>query len=269
MSTRIRQPRHAGRGPGFSISAGFVVLAAMSGTAWAAPEEIQVYMDEMNTPGEFGLDIHQSYVFSGNNVPDYPGAQAPKHVFRVTPEFTYGLTRDLELGAYVLTSRDADGHVGVDGQKLRLKYLAPRLPGQAYFVGVNLEVGRVAYRLNENPWNSELKGILGYQTDRWTFAVNTNLGFKVSGPVSSPATLALATRVAYKTDQGYQLGVESYNDLGELRRLGHLDQQSQILYGVIDTNIKGWDINFGVGRGFTSVSDRWLMKAVISVPFDR
>ena len=135
------------------------------------------------------------------------------------------------------------------------------------FVGVNLEVGQVQRRLNENPWNSELKGIFGYQTERCTFAVNTNVGFKVSGPVASRPALALASRVAYKTDQGYQLGVESYNELGELRHPGQLNQQSQTLYGVVDANIRGWDINFGVGRGFTSASDRWLMKAVVSVPF--
>ena len=217
--------------------------------AWAAPEEIQVYMDEMGDKGEFGLDVHLNYVRSGSAVPDYPGAQAPRHVFRVTPEFSYGLTPNLELGLYVLTSRDTNGNSTVDGQKLRLKYIAPKAADQAYFVGANREIGRVDFRLNENPWNGELKGIFGYRVDRWTLALNTNIGFKIAGPVDSPPTWSLATKVAYKTDRDFQIGFESYNELGELNRLGNTDlnQLSQTLYAVVDAGIKGWDINFGVG----------------------
>ena len=244
-------------------------LALLCNLAWAAPEEIQVYMDEMNAKGEIGLDVHLNYVRSGSSIPDYPGAQAPRHVFRVTPEFSYGLTSDLELGLYLLTSRDADGNSTVDGQKLRLKYIAPKAADQAYFIGANLEIGRVEHRLSENPWNGELKGIFGYRKDRWTLALNTNMGFKISGPVDSPPTLSLATKVAYKTDRDFQIGFESYNQLGELGRLGNLNmsQLSQTIYAVIDATIKGWDINFGIGRGLTANSDRWVFKTVVSVPF--
>jgi hypothetical protein len=43
--------------------------------AFAAPEEIQVYMDEMNQPGAVGLDVHVNDVVRGNGTPDYPGAE--------------------------------------------------------------------------------------------------------------------------------------------------------------------------------------------------
>lgn len=247
-------------------SGAFVMLGLCCGGAFAASEEIQVYMDEMNKPGELGLDIHLNYVTSGNGVPDYPGAQAPLHVFRATPEFSWGLTPNFELGAYLLTSSDYDGTVTVDGQKLRLKYIATKNPDDKFFMGANLEIGRVDYRLNQNPWNGELKGILGYRTDRWTWATNANVDFKISGPVDSPASLNLATKFAYMTSSDTQLGLESYNELGELGNLGHLNDLSQTLFAVVDTKIGGWGINFGVGRGLTAASDRWLFKAVVSVP---
>jgi hypothetical protein len=246
-----------------------MLLTAASGMTWAAPEEIQVYMDEMNAPGEFGLDIHNNYVLSGSSTPDYLGAQPPRHVFRLTPEFSYGLTPNLELGAYVLSSVDASGTSYVDGQKLRLKYIAPKNPGQAYFVGVNLEVGRVARIIDQNPWNGELKGIFGMRTDRWTFAANPNIDWKISGPVPSPATFELDTKISYKTSHGYGIGAESYNELGEVRHMGRLNQQNQTLYGVIDTSVHGWDLNLGVGRGLSSVSDRWVLKAIVSVPIGK
>ena len=246
-----------------------LLLCTVNSLTWAAPEEIQVYMDEMNAPREVGLDIHNSYVFSGSRLPDYPGAQAPRHVFRVTPEFSYGLTPDLELGAYVLSSRDSRGHSSIDGQKLRLKYIAPRNPEQAYFVGANLEIGKVAHRIDENPWNGELKGIFGYRSDRWTIAANPNVGWKISGPAPSPTTLDLDFRIAYRTDQGHQIGIESYNELGEIRRPGHLSQHSQTIYAVIDASVQGWDINLGLGRGLSSASDRMLLKFIVSVPFGK
>jgi hypothetical protein len=252
---------------GMRSAAAALLLAAACGQAWAVPEEIQVYMDEMNAPGEFGLDVHANYVVSGSGIADYAGGQAPRHVFRLTPEFSYGLTPNLELGAYILTSRDANGSSTVDGQKLRLKFIAPKAEGQAWFWGANLEVGRVAHRIDENPWNAELKGIFGYHGTQWTFAANPNVDWKISGPVPSPTTFHIDSRASWKTGRGYDLGVESYNEFGEVRHLGHLNQQSQLLFAVVDTSIGGWDVNFGVGRGLTPASERWALKAIVSVPF--
>jgi hypothetical protein len=244
------------------------ILASAASPVLAASEEIQVYMDEMNGAGKFGLDIHANYVFSGTGQADYAGAQAPLHVFRVTPEFSYGLSDHWDLGGYVLSSLDRNNKGGIDGGKLRLKYIAPKAQEQNYFWGANLEIGRVAYRLDENPWNGELKGIFGVRHGAWTFATNPNLGFKISGPAASPPSVSVNTRIAYKAEGDIEYGIESYNELGPARRLGNLNQQSQTLFGVVDINLKGWDLNLGIGRGLTPASDRWLAKVIIGVPFD-
>jgi hypothetical protein len=240
----------------------------LAGPALAAPEEVQVYMNEMSQPGEFGLDVHANYVPSGAHEPDYAGAQLARHTLRLTPEFSYGWTRNLELGAYLLTSRDADGRYNVDGEKLRLKFIAPQAQDNPFFYGANLELGRVAHRLDENPWNGELKGIAGYKGKRWTAALNANLDFKVAGPVTSAATLELASKLAYEVAPGTQLGFESYNELGEARRPGRLGQYTHTTYAVLDTSVRGWDLNLGVGRGYKAASDRWVLKAIVGVPFN-
>lgn len=244
-----------------------MILYSITSHAWAASEEIQVYMDEINVPKEFGLDIHTNYVISGKRIADYPGAQAPGRVLRITPEFSYGLTPNWELGGYILVSHPASENSTVDGEKIRLKFLATKAADQRYFWGANLEVGRVAYRLDENPWNAELKGMFGYRNDRWTFATNPNIGWKVSGPVASPSSFHLDTKIAYKTDHDMEVGLESYNEFGSLRHMGHFDQQSQTVFAVVDVNVHGWDLNLGIGRGLNSASDRWLVKAIINVPF--
>src|SRR5215469_15116177 len=39
-------------------------LLAASRLAHAAPEEIQVYVDDLTPPGRFGMDVHNNYVLS-------------------------------------------------------------------------------------------------------------------------------------------------------------------------------------------------------------
>ena len=153
-----------------------IAALALAGPVCAAPEEIQVYEDDLVKPGGFGLDVHSNYVLSGDPAPDHPGGMAPEHAFRFTPEFYYGLTHELEVGLYVLSQVDRNGGVTIGGEKVRLKYIAPKLsPDQPWYWGANFEIGRVSNRYDVNPWNAELKGIAGYSRGRWKVIGNANL----------------------------------------------------------------------------------------------
>lgn len=249
------------------LAAAVAALSMASGAATAAPEEIQVYMDEMGAPGEVGLDIHNNYVFEGPATPDYPGAQTPRHTYRFTPEFAYGLTPNLELGLYILSTHDSHGNFAVDGEKLRLKFIAPKPQAQSWYWGANLEIGRVEHHLDLNPWNGELKGIFGFRKGRWIFATNTNLDFVVSGPAAHPVTLDQATKLAYQVKDNLAIGVESYNDFGSFGHFGGV--QSHELYATIDTSWRGWELNLGVGKGLTREGDQWVAKFIVGVPLQR
>ena len=61
--------------------------------------------------------------------------------------------------------------------------------------------------------------------------------------------------------------IETYNELGPLRDLGHVNKLSQALYGVIDTQLGQFDLNAGIGRGLTSVSDRWVLKFIVGIHY--
>jgi len=250
----------------------FLTVAAgllLAGPALAADEEIQVYMDEMSRPGQFGLDLHNNYVFSGDASPAYPGEQSGAHRYRLTPEWSYGLTPNIELGLYLpLTTLDSHGHFAADGIKGRIKFIAPKAEGRTWFWGANLEIGRVGHVLDQNPWNGELKGIVGGRFGRWTVASNLNLDFKISGPAPAPASLDFDTKVSYALTKEFAVGVESYNGLGTFHRFGHFGGEDQALYGVIDAGLGKWDLNLGLGHGYGSSRDGWVAKAIISVPID-
>jgi hypothetical protein len=241
-------------------------IGLFSASVAGAPEEIQVYMDDMSKPGRFGMDVHNNFVMSGSDSPEYPGAQPPNHVYRLTPEFYYGIGDVLELGLYVLTTKASGDSVNYDGAKIRMKYVYPHDETVGSFWGANLEIGKTSLRVSQAAWNAELKGIYGYRSGRWTFAVNPNLDWSLSAP-SSPLSLDIDTKIAYKTNAGYQLGIESYNELGPVSNLGHLNQQSETLYAVVDTQLGKLDLNAGFGYGLTSVSDSWVFKFIIGIHF--
>lgn len=45
------------------------------------------------------------------------------------------------------------------------------------------------------------------------------------------------------------------------------DQRIHALYVVVDVEKKDFDINFGIGRGSSENTDKWVMKAIIAFPF--
>lgn len=241
--------------------------ALTSMPAHAASEEIQVYMDEMDRQGEIGLDLHSSYVTTGEGVVDYPGAQMSRHRLRLTPEFSYGVADRIELGVYLpLTTLDSGGHLSADGAKMRIKYLASRRPGQRWFWGANFEIGYVDYKLDPNPWNAEFKAIAGIKTSRWTLAANANFDFKIAGPVSAPASVDIDTKLSYRVGRHVAIGLESYNGIGEFAHFGRFGRNDQSTYATIDTGFGRWDLNLGIGRGYGANNDGVIVKAVIGVP---
>jgi len=246
------------------------VLGFSPGAAIAAGEEIQVYMDEMNPKGLFGLDVHLNYVPQGRAADvDYAGQMASEHRWRVTPEWSYGLTNNVELGLYLpLATIDEHGRGEFGGVKGRIKFIAPRAADQDWFWGANFELGRVRHSLDINPWNAELKGILGMRKGRWTLAANLNLDWAVAGPDPGPATLQFAAKVGYQVRQDLAFGLESYNEPGPVRSLGRLAERDHQIYFVMDKGFGRWDLNLGVGRGYGRPEDDWVVKAIVGVPID-
>lgn len=243
------------------------LTALLATPAHAADEEIQVYMDEIDPKGVIGLDLHINHVLSGDAGPDYPGGEASLHRLRVTPEFSLGLGGGFEAGAYLpLTTLAADGVYRVQGVKLRMKWVAPHDAERGLYWGLNFELGRVAYRLDQNPWNAEFKTIAGWRGGKWNLAVNGNLDFKVSGPEPAPATFQLATKASYAVTPGFALGIESYNDFGAFDHFAAFAQNEQTTYLTADTHIGKWDLNIGLGEGYAASSDHLVAKMVVGVP---
>jgi hypothetical protein len=246
-----------------------LVCALLTGHAHAdLQDEIQVYDDGINERGEFGLELHVNATPSGRGTSDYPGEVPPGHAWRYTPEFSYGLSPEVELGLYLPMLRDPQGHFDIAGVKLRLKWLPlqPKEDGGA-FAGVNFELSRLAQPYSESRTSLEARFIAGWRNPDWLLAVNPILGFGLSdGFAGRRPDVDLGVKVARRLGQGFSGGLELYSGLGPIGRSLPWQQQDQRLFMALDVDRKPWVFNLGVGRGLTDAADRWTLKAIFEVP---
>jgi hypothetical protein len=242
----------------------FTVVAVAPVDAAAAPEEIQVYTDDVNEPGEFGLEMHINYVVDGFRAPTYTGQLPTHHVLQVTPEFSYGFAKNWDAGLYLLSAIAADGNFYGNGAKLRVKYIAPA--GGAFFWGLNAEIGRTSKRVTESATNVEVRPIVGWRGGKWIVAFNPILEVALSGNSREPV-FAPALKIARTVREGLQLGIETYSDTGPLHHSPSFNQQDHFVYAVADLQKGAFDLNFGIGRGLTGASEKWVAKMIIGIPF--
>ena len=235
----------------------------LSHPAMAAPEEIQVYMDEFAEKGKVGLDLHTIYTPSAFN----NQSQTPRHQLRLTPELSYGLNDHFEVAGYFLTNKAAAGNPQTDGIKLRIRY-RPIVPSEdsSWYTAVNVELGKLSRRFNSDGSNGEIKGILTWKNATWVAGLNLNIDRPLKRSSTAPTTYELDGKLAYKLDSDLQFGVEHYAFLGAVRGgvPGFLPNRTTFL--VSDFKIGKWDINFGVGRASGAVLDKVIMKAIVGVP---
>jgi hypothetical protein len=233
----------------------------------AAPDEIMVYTDEMNAPGQFGLEQHFNYSITGAQLPEYAGQMAPHHVLQTTPEFSYGISDTLEAGMYVPVAFAPDGNSFINGLRLRLKYIAPKTENAHGFFGLNVEVGRNSIRVSDSALTLELRPIIGYHDAQWLLSFNPILNMGLSDNVSHQPQFEPALKVTHRLGEVGHGGIEYYGTYGALDSMLPADQVGHTLYAVLDTAIHGCDVNFGIGRGYANTSDAWVAKSVVAFPF--
>ena len=111
----------------------------------ASADEIQVYDEAINKVGELNVDIHMNYVGSGAKTPSYIGEIPSNHNARVTPEFGYGMTNNLEAGLYVPFIRAANGNGYLEGLKIRL------ISGNSHTPGFS-PAFKISHKTTERTW---------------------------------------------------------------------------------------------------------------------
>lgn len=233
----------------------------------AAEDEIQVYTDDMNKPGEFGVEMHVNYVLDGEKQSSYPDGSPSHHMLQMTPEFSYGITPNWEAGMYVPVAYEENGNLYGNGLRLRMKYIATPAEGSNMFWGMNVEYGYSPPRVSESAWNMEVRPIMGYRNDDWLLSFNPILNMELSDTFNHTPQFEPALKVARKVNEHLHAGLEYYGEYGYTNDPLPQEQRVNYLYAAIDYENGDFDVNFGLGRGDGNAPDSWIAKAIIAFPF--
>ena len=250
---------------------GALLSCTAASAAASFPDEIQVYLDDVRAPGERGLELHVNTTPRGVSEPEYPGAVRNHHGLRITPEFSYGIARNADIGLYVPTLRDGSGNLYLPGLKLRAKWIPIRGDEKTggWYLGVNGEISNISRKFSESRVSTEIRTIAGYRSETWLIGVNPILSWSLSpGQRENNPEFEMAWKISRSVAQGIALGFEYYAGMGKLRNYLPRDQQDRTLYLTADVNRAPWIFNLGIGRGLTDATDPWTIKAIFSFEFE-
>jgi hypothetical protein len=243
-------------------------LAASNIDALAADDEIQVYTDEMNEVGQYGVELHVNYVPQGTKALSHPGEIPSNHRLQVTPEFSYGISKSLEAGLYVPFAMSDDGNLYATGLRPRLKYIHQPDEPSIFFWGVNTEFGYSTLKVTDTMWGMELRPIMGVRTDKWLLSFNPIINIPLSKGGMHRASLEPALKISRKINDELAIGIEHYSNIGPLNDLQDWKGQEHTVYATADFEVKGMEVNFGIGRGYHNGEDDWIVKSIIAFPFN-
>jgi hypothetical protein len=248
----------------FGLSAGiFVTLAALPQPARAV-DEIQIYNAEIADVGQFTVQQHLNYTFVGRKEPDFPGGFVPNHALNGTPEFAWGITNWFELGLYIPWAVSEDRFLS-NAFKLRTLFVTPNADKKSFFYGLNFEYDYTTPPFSPTLFAMEMRPIVGWRNPQWEFIVNpiVDFNFGQNGDID----FLPAARLARKITDDLQLGVEYYTDLGRPGSFLPFEQQAHQVFAVTDFKVGVIDVDFGIGYGLTSGSDRWVAKTILTYAF--
>jgi hypothetical protein len=233
-------------------------------------DEIQVYDGEINEPGEFGLEIHANTTIAGQNSPSFPNQRYSQGGFRLTPEFSYGLTKTIELGFYTPTIYTPDYGFETAGFKGRVKWLPiQQEENQPWAFGLNYEYSVLNSGMEFPRKSAEIRGIAAWKNDQWSLAFNPVIDSNRSEGQESNWVLNYQTRAIRLTNheiiKGY--GLEYYAGQSAVNNIDPASSPKQI-YAVMeiktpDNFLNGTAIHMGLGYGWDS-GDRVTFKMIIT-----
>jgi len=239
------------------VALGAALLIA-AGVSARAADEIQVYNAEIAKVGEWTVQQHLNYAIRGRKEPGFPGGLVPNHALNGTPEFAQGITPWWEWGFYVPWAVDQSGHFYSNAAKIRTLFAIPDAENRDFFYGINFEFAYSTKKFSETRWDAEIRPIIGWRWGEkggeYEFIVNPilDLGFGRLGTIE----FAPAARLAKTIAKDFQIGIEYYSNLGTPFDFRPLRDQEHNIYGVVDFKVGIWDVDFGIGYGLTTGSDR-------------
>jgi hypothetical protein len=249
-----------------------IILLLAFGSALALAQgnyEIQVYGADTVPPENLMMELHSNFTVEGQRAA-IDGVYPTNHQEHETVELTEGLNEWSEVGFYVFTS-EQDGH-GVQwvGDHIRPRVRIPESWGWPVGVSLSTELGYQRSVYSTDTWTWEIRPIFDKAIGRWYFAFNPALERTLHGPDTNQGWgFAPSVKVSYDLTRVVSGGIEYYADYGRIGGFAPEHDQQQQIFVVTDLNVSPvWEINLGVGVGFTGTTDHLIVKAILGRRID-
>src|SRR5215831_8596918 len=235
-----------------------LALFCWTGPVRAQTDEIQVYDAEISATGRFNLTWHNNFTPSGRTEPAFAGGIVPDHALNGVPEWAYGVTPWFEAGLYLpVYTFTRDSKLLFDAAKLRALFVVPDAHGRTFFYGINFELSYNTPHWDPSRFTGEMRPIVGVHLGRFDLILNPIVDTDFNGVGNLEFVPAM--RAAWNSGGKLAFALEEYADFGPLKHFKPSDEQSHTLFAVIDYGAASRGLEFGIGRGLTPASDKWVL----------
>jgi hypothetical protein len=225
--------------------------------------EIQVYGASLVDAGHTMVELHSNFTVDGRTAV-VDGLLPTEHAFHETLEITHGFTPWMEVGFYVFTSaRNGQGWNWV-GDHIRPRVAVPASWHWPVGVSLSQEIGYQRRIFSTDTWTWEIRPIIDKQMGPWYWSFNPALEKAITGEDAGRGwEFSPNAQVSYDLTPQVTGALEYYGSLGPLSGFDPAPEQEQQLFAALDLNVSPkWEINLGVGQGFTAATDHLLVKTI-------
>lgn len=231
--------------------------------------EIQVYGSDTVPKGFTMVELHSNFTASGSKS-TVDGTYPTDHQEHETVEITQGWTKWFETGFYIFTSA-GPGNQGYQwvGDHIRPRVRVPDSWKWPVGVSLSVEIGYQRPVFSLDTWSLEIRPIVDKQLGPWYLAFNPALERSWHGPsVPDGVEFSPAAKVSYQFTKKVAGGFEYYGSTGPLTGFAPFAEQQQQIFPALDFDFgPAWELNFGVGVGFTGSTDHLIVKMILGRRF--
>jgi hypothetical protein len=226
-----------------------------------ADAEIQVYSSPTVDPKTTMFELHSNYTFKGSYAP----YEIRSHYLNESLEITHGFTNNFEMGLYLFTTLDPEGHYQYLGSHIRPRISVPDTWHWPFGASLSVEFGFFRPTL-EVPfhWEGEIRPILDRTFKNWYISFNPNINFVLNSAAGNVWALEPQLKTVYSIQGKYGLGIEYYSELGTFQYFFPMREQTQLIGPAFDlyTSPK-WELNAAFLFGLTPGSVHQVLKLII------
>lgn len=231
--------------------------------------EIQVYGSDLVEPGHTMVELHSNFTAHGFRT-SVDGVYPDEHAEHETVEITHGFTPWFECGFYIFTSIHAGQGFDWVGDHIRPRFSAPESWHWPLGVSISNEIGYQRRVYSVDTWTWEIRPIVDQKLRRWYLAFNPTMDVSLHGQNQNRgAEFSPNFKFSYDLTPKVAIGAEYYGALGPVAGFDPVNRQQHQLFPSVDLNLAPqWEINLGVGWGFTPSTEGLIVKMILGYRFN-